>query len=138
MATIILASHGELSQGLKQTAAMIIGDHSNIYALSAFRDEDQPMTEQIQNILAKVDLADTYILTDILGGSVNNDLLRVVQEHHDLELIAGMNLPLVITLATQVNRVSQEELAAIIQESQQSIVNCKKLLVEATAEEDEL
>ncbi len=68
MATIILASHGELSQGLKQTAAMIIGDHSNIYALSAFRDEDQPMTEQIQNILAKVDLADTYILTDILGG----------------------------------------------------------------------
>ena len=49
-----------------------------------------------------------------------------------------MNLPLVITLATQVNRVSQEELAAIIQESQQSIVNCKKLLVEATAEEDEL
>ena len=56
----------------------------------------------------------------------------------DLELIAGMNLPLVITLATQVNRVSQEELAAIIQESQQSIVNCKKLLVEATAEEDEL
>ena len=117
---------------------MIIGDHSNIYALSAFRDEDQPMTEQIQNILAKVDLADTYILTDILGGSVNNDLLRVVQEHPDLELIAGMNLPLVITLATQVNRVSQEELAAIIQESQQSIVNCKKLLVEATAEEDEL
>ena len=138
MATIILASHGELSQGLKQTAAMIIGDHSNIYALSAFRDEDQPMTEQIQNILAKVDLADTYILTDILGGSVNNDLLRVVQEHPDLELIAGMNLPLVITLATQVNRVSQEELSAIIQESQQSIVNCKKLLVEATAEEDEL
>ena len=138
MATIILASHGELSQGLKQTAAMIIGDHSNIYALSAFRDEDQPMTEQIQNILAKVDLADTYILTDILGGSVNNDLLRVVQEHPDLELIAGMNLPLVITLATQVNRVSQEELADIIQESQQSIVNCKKLLVEATAEEDEL
>ena len=135
MATIILASHGELSQGLKQTAAMIIGDHSNI---SAFRDEDQPMTEQIQNILAKVDLADTYILTDILGGSVNNDLLRGVQEHPDLELIAGMNLPLVITLATQVNRVSQEELAAIIQESQQSIVNCKKLLVEATAEEDEL
>lgn len=138
MATIILASHGELSQGLKQTAAMIIGDHSNIYALSAFRDEDQPMTEQIQNILAKVDLADTYILTDILGGSVNNDLLGVVQEHPDLELITGMNLPLVITLATQVNRVSQEELAAIIQESQRSIVNGKKLLVEATAEEDEL
>ena len=116
MATIILASHGELSQGLKQTAAMIIGDHSNIYALSAFRDEDQPMTEQIQNILAKVDLADTYILTDILGGSVNNDLLRVVQEHPDLELIAGMNLPLVITLATKSTK-SQEELAAIIQEN---------------------
>ncbi len=55
-----------------------------------------------------------------------------------MELITGMNLPLVITLATQVNRVSQEELAAIIQESQRSIVNCKKLLVEATAEEDEL
>ena len=43
MNKIILASHGDFSQGLKQTSSMIIGDEGNIFALSAFRDEDEPI-----------------------------------------------------------------------------------------------
>lgn len=48
MATIILASHGEFAQGLKQTATMIIGDSVPIHALSAFRDEDESILVQIK------------------------------------------------------------------------------------------
>ncbi|BDP82419.1 hypothetical protein EfmAA290_30950 (plasmid) [Enterococcus faecium] len=71
MATIILASHGEFAQGLKQTATMIIGDSVPIHALSAFRDEDESILVQIKKLLATIDIEETYILTDILGGSVN-------------------------------------------------------------------
>ena len=53
MNTIILASHGALSQGLKQTAEMILGPATNIYVLSAYRDEDEPIEQQIQSIVSK-------------------------------------------------------------------------------------
>ena len=54
MNTIILASHGALSQGLKQTAEMILGPATNIYVLSAYRDEDEPIEQQIQSIVSKL------------------------------------------------------------------------------------
>lgn len=138
MVTIILASHGEFAQGLKQTAAMIIGDSVPIYALSAFRDEDEPVLEQIKKLLATLDTTETYILTDILGGSVNNEMLTMVRKYPDIQLITGMNLPLVISIATHAGKMSESDLARIIQDSQQSLIDCKKLLVDSATEGDDL
>jgi fructoselysine and glucoselysine-specific PTS system IIA component len=138
MVTIILVSHGELSQGLKQTATMIIGDSIPIYALSAFRDEDEPVLKQINRMLRETDTNNTYILTDILGGSVNNDMMTIIKEHPEIQLITGMNLPLVISLATHCGPINENDLSNIILESQNSLVDCKKLLVGLTAEGDEL
>ncbi|MEY8444965.1 PTS sugar transporter subunit IIA [Enterococcus ratti] len=138
MVTIILVSHGELAQGLKQTATMIIGDSVSIYAVSAFRDEDEPVLEQIKKILTRLDQTTTYILTDILGGSVNNEMLTVVKNYPQIHLITGMNLPLVISLATHSGKMNEEDLAKIIQESQNALIDCKKLLVGSIVEGDEL
>ena len=138
MATIILASHGEFAQGLKQTATMIIGDSVPIHALSAFRDEDESILVQIKKLLATIDIEETYILTDILGGSVNNDMLTIIKEYEGLQLITGMNLPLVISIATYNGKIGESELEKLIRESQQSVIDCKKLLVEQLTGGDDL
>ncbi|HAP8679083.1 TPA: PTS fructose transporter subunit IIA [Enterococcus faecium] len=138
MATIILASHGEFAQGLKQTATMIIGDSVPIHALSAFRDEDESILVQIKKLLATIDIEETYILTDILGGSVNNDMLTIIKEYEGLQLITGMNLPLVISIATYNGKIGESELEKLIKESQQSVIDCRKLLVEQLTGEDDL
>ncbi|EZP98257.1 PTS fructose transporter subunit IIA [Enterococcus faecium VRE0576] len=138
MATIILASHGEFAQGLKQTATMIIGDSVPIYALSAFRDEDESILVQIKKLLATIDIEETYILTDILGGSVNNDMLTIIKEYEGLQLITGMNLPLVISIATYNGKIGESELEKLIRESQQSVIDCRKLLVEQLTGGDDL
>ena len=65
MNTIILASHGALSQGLKQTAEMILGPATNIYALSAYRDEDEPIEQQIQSIVSKIRKKKIYLFSQI-------------------------------------------------------------------------
>ncbi|MBO0450827.1 MULTISPECIES: PTS sugar transporter subunit IIA [Enterococcus] len=129
MNKIILASHGEFSQGLKQTASMIIGDEGNIFALSAFRDEDEPIKSQVEHLLEEIGHDDVYILTDIFGGSVNNDLLMIQKEHQEVHLLAGMNLPLVISIATQTEKIKSDQLTTIIEESRQGIIDCKQLLV---------
>lgn len=128
MNKIVLASHGDLAQGMRQTAEMIIGTSENIYALSAFRDEDEPIGVQMERLLEKIGYEDVYLLTDIFGGSVNNDLLAIQQAHPEVTLVAGMNLPLVISVATQFQQIDEELLAHLIEESQQGMINCKKLL----------
>ena len=138
MATIILASHGEFAQGLKQTATMIIGDSVPIHALSAFRDEDESILVQIKKLLATIDIEETYILTDILGGSVNNDMLTIIKEYEGLQLITGMNLPLVISIATYNGKIGESELEKLIKESQQSVIDCRKLLLEQLTGGDDL
>lgn len=128
MNKIILASHGEFSQGLKQTASMIIGDEGNIFALSAFRDEDEPIKNQVEHLLEEIGYDDVYLLTDIFGGSVNNDLLAIQQEHSEVHLLAGMNLPLVISIATQAGKITAEQLDLILEESRRGLIDCKQLL----------
>lgn len=130
MNKIILASHGELSQGMKQTASMIIGDGKNIYAISAFRDEDEPVKKQIEQLLLQVGHENVYILTDIFGGSVNNDLLAIQQANPEVRLLAGMNLALVISIATQTEKITEEQLTLILEDSRQALIDCKRLLAE--------
>lgn len=128
MNKIVLASHGDLAQGMRQTAEMIIGTSENIYALSAFRDEDEAIGVQMERLLEKIGYKDVYLLTDIFGGSVNNDLLTIQQAHPEVTLIAGMNLPLVISVATQFQQIDEDMLGHLIEESQQGMINCKQLL----------
>ncbi len=138
MNTIILASHGALSQGLKQTAEMILGPATNIYALSAYRDEDEPIEQQIQNIVSKLGKENLFILTDILGGSVNNEMIGLLKKEPAIRLITGMNLPLVISIATQVNPIAAADLELIIEESRQSLIDCNRLLKKSNEGGDDL
>ena len=41
MNRIILASHGGLSEGMKDTVSMVLGDVSNIYAVATQREETE-------------------------------------------------------------------------------------------------
>jgi fructoselysine and glucoselysine-specific PTS system IIA component len=128
MNKIILASHGELAQGMKQTVSMLIGTENQIYALAAFRDEDEKIDDQIQRLLEEIGTENVYILTDILGGSINNEMLYLLQRYPQLHVITGMNLPLVISLATQVGNIEQHTLTQLIEESREALVDCEQLL----------
>ncbi|EOZ5986617.1 PTS sugar transporter subunit IIA [Enterococcus faecium] len=138
MNTIILASHVALSQGLKQTAEMILGPATNIYALSAYRDEDEPIEQQIQSIVSKLGKENLFILTDILGGSVNNEMIGLLKKEPAIRLITGMNLPLVISIATQDNPIAAADLEFIIEESRQSLIDCNRLLKKSNEGGDDL
>lgn len=117
MNTIILASHG---------------------ALSAYRDEDEPIEQQIQSIVSKLGKENLFILTDILGGSVNNEMIGLLKKEPAIRLITGMNLPLVISIATQVNPIAAADLELIIEESRQSLIDCNRLLKKSNEGGDDL
>ncbi|MHC5227819.1 PTS sugar transporter subunit IIA [Enterococcus sp. LJL99] len=139
MNTIILASHGELALGMKQTASVIIGENDNIIAFSAYGEQDLPIKESlIQTVKHHYLNNKIYIVTDILGGSVNTEAMQLTNEFPEITVLSGMNLPLIISLATKTTKISVEELDLILSESRQGIVNCSALITQTVMEEDDL
>ncbi|MBT9778748.1 PTS fructose transporter subunit IIA [Clostridium sp. MCC353] len=140
MNKIILASHGGLSAGMKDTVQMVFGDLPNLYALATTRDETESIVTAARRLLDSFDKTDkVYILTDVLGGSVNNDMMTLLGDYPDLVIICGMNLSLVLTLAVAGEAVSSEDLESLISQAREQIVNCtEKLLQAAEEEEDDL
>ena len=129
MTYIILASHGGLAKGMKDTLSMIIGDVSMIEAFSSYRDEHTTIKSEVEKtIKEKYNQNNIFILTDIFGGSVNTAMISLLEDYPKLHILSGMNLSLVISLTTQTDEISEESLKQIIDESKQSIIDCNQLL----------
>ena len=77
MNQIILASHGGLAAGARDTLSMVLGDVSNVHVVSLQRDDTEPITKEVQALIAGFDPADAvYVCTDMLGSSVNNSMVE--------------------------------------------------------------
>ena len=78
MNQIILASHGGLAAGAKDTLEMVLGDVSNVHVVSLARDDKEPITNKVEAMIATFNADDTvYVLTDMLGSSVNNNMVEL-------------------------------------------------------------
>lgn len=137
MNQIILASHGELAKGMKNTLDMIIGNVESIKAFSSYRDEEIKIGNLIEEVIMEnYDINKIFVLTDIFGGSVNNEIIDLMKKYPKINLISGMNLPLVISIATSDN-ISEELLNQYIKDSQEAIINCNTLLSNYISKEEE-
>lgn len=140
MNQIILASHGGMAAGVKDTAQMIIGDLPNVHVVATTRDETESIESTTRRLLDQFTYEDNvYILTDVLGGSVNNNMISLLKERPDLTVICGMNLCLVLSIAAADTLITGEILEDYIQQAKNQIVNCTELLQkEADNEEEDL
>ena len=100
MNRIILASHGSLSAGMLDTVQMVMGDLPNVCAVATTRDETENIVQKTSRLLDSFPPEDTvYILTDMLNGSVNNDMLSLTAKYPEITVICGMNACLVLSIA---------------------------------------
>ena len=139
MNQIILASHGGLSAGLRDTVELIVGEIPNVHVLSTTRDETESILDGTRRLLAGFDPNDAvYILTDVMGGSVNNSMLTLLADYPEITILCGTNACLALNLATADEPLSDAELEEYLEEARNQIVNCNKLLQNAADEEDDL
>ena len=115
MNQIILASHGGLAAGAKDTLEMVLGDVSNVHVVSLARDDKEPITNKVEAMIATFNADDTvYVLTDMLGSSVNNNMVELSKNGTKFTVVSGFNIPLALTLAMSPVPVKGAELAALI------------------------
>ena len=135
---VVLASHGRLAEGMKDTLGSILGELPDLTTLCAYVDPDVTLAQQVKDVLArKVPGEEMLVVTDLFGGSVNNEMLTLLPEYPAVHLICGMNASLVLTLASNDEALTQDELAECIADAKAQIIDCNLLLKNAAQDEED-
>ena len=82
---IILVSHGKLALGMKDTLQLIVGPRDDVIAYEAYEDgEGDKFIGQIKKLVSENTDEKFIIITDVLGGSVNNEMTSLLKEHKNI------------------------------------------------------
>lgn len=122
MRNIIIASHHRLAEGMADTLNFITGfDTAKVYAAYLEDDHEDP-DKHVVHLMASLSPDDeTFICTDMLGGSVTQRFYAYMNEH--THLICGMNLPLILELALHDSTpFTTEEIAELIDQARQALL----------------
>jgi PTS system mannose-specific IIA component len=101
MIGVVVVTHGQLANELVNAAEMIVGDLPQFTAVSiGWHDEVNDAREDIAQAIERVrGDAGVLILTDMFGGTPSN-LGMTFLEKDRIEVITGVNLPMLIKLAS--------------------------------------
>jgi len=117
MTGVVVVTHYRLGEEFLQALRLIVPDAPPVHAVSV--DPKQSVDEMREAIAQALRRADTgegvLVLTDMFGGTPSNISLSFLEEHR-VEVVTGLNLPMLIKLATMTEKKPLEELAAFIKD----------------------
>lgn len=137
MRKYLLASHGKLASGIKNSIEIVTGMGECFEIIEAYVD-DSDYTKQIASFVnGAKEKNQTVIFTDLYGGSVNQKIVFEVQnsQKENIFIIAGMNLAIVISILFCKEELTVERIQALILESQVQFIDFKKINNEDEDEE---
>ena len=114
---VVIVTHYRLGEEFLQALRLIVPDAPPFQAVSIDPKQSvDQMREAIADALRRVETGEgVLILTDMFGGTPSNMGLSFLEEHR-VEVVTGLNLPMLIKLATMTEKRPLEELAAFIKE----------------------
>jgi len=100
MIGIVLVTHGNLADEFLSAMQHVVGPQAQIETACIGPNDD--MNERREDILNKVNAVDTgegvIVLTDMFGGTPSN-LAISIMDRANVEVIAGINLPMLVKLS---------------------------------------
>ena len=113
----VVVTHGHLAGELLAAAEMIVGPISHIAAVSiGWHDDVDAARDEVQRAITRVSQgAGVLLLTDMFGGTPTN-IASMFLEEGVIEVVTGVNLPMVIKLATSTGEESLAEIAPKIRD----------------------
>ncbi|RHH67816.1 MULTISPECIES: PTS mannose/fructose/sorbose transporter subunit IIAB [Vagococcus] len=128
MKDIILVSHGDMAKGVKHSLEMITGKQKSVHVVSLKEDgDDKQFESDLLKIISKLN-GKKLIIADLLGGTPCNVALTQYSEDDDVDIIAGMSLPLVVEATLNTQATTKD----LIRSAKQSVVNVKNQLEQST------
>jgi len=117
MIGVVVVTHGQLATELVNAAETIVGDLPNFFAVSIGWHEDvQDARAEIGTAIEKVaQPGGVLLMTDMFGGTPSNLGLTFL-ETHKVEIVTGVNLPMLIKAASVKDGASLIDVARALRE----------------------
>ena len=130
MIGMVLVTHGRLAEEFVAATEHVVGNQTHVQAISIGPDDD--IEQRRRDILAAVEAVDggdgVILLTDMFGGTPSNLAISIMDKGR-IEVIAGVNLPMLIKLASVRESESLEEAVVSAQEAGRKYINVASTLL---------
>ncbi|MBN34779.1 MAG: PTS fructose transporter subunit IIA [Rhodospirillaceae bacterium] len=134
MIGLVLVTHGRLAEEFVAAMEHVVGEQAAVRTICIGPDDD--MERRREEILEAVKSVDSgsgvIVLTDMFGGTPSN-LAISVMEAGNVEVIAGINLPMLIKLATARETDTLDDVVAAAQEAGRKYINIASSLLKPKA-----
>ena len=131
MIGIVLVTHGALGREMLRTTEGIVGPLSQILAVAVeMHDGMDEIRDKMEKAIAEVDTGEgVLVLVDMFGGTPANLALTFLEERR-VEVVTGVNLPMMLKLGTSRDDPSTlaEIAAGLAEYGQRNIVFASELL----------
>lgn len=138
MIGLVLVTHGRLAEEFVAALEHVVGPQKDVAAISIGPEDDMERRRaDIVAAVAKVDSgAGVVLMTDMFGGTPSNLAISVMSES-SVEVIAGVNLPMLIKFASVRDGLPLGQAVTAVQEAGRKYINvASSLLADAPAERE--
>jgi len=110
---------------------MIIGETDNVFLIQAYLDDNISVEDELAAVLTHITADDELVIfTDLLGGSVNNIMIREALKQN-VHIVSGFNLPLLIeVIMSDAGTPVTEVIETAIIDGKEQIVYVNKLITQ--------
>ncbi|MDR1026438.1 MAG: PTS sugar transporter subunit IIA [Lactobacillus sp.] len=130
MIGLVLVTHGNLALEFISAMQHVVGKQDQIEAVCIGPEDDVEMRRK--EILKKVESTDkghgVIVLTDMFGGTPSN-LAISIMDRANVEILAGMNLPMLIKLASLRKEKPLKEATLAAEEAGKKYINIASKLL---------
>ncbi|WP_018997120.1 PTS sugar transporter subunit IIA [Hirschia maritima] len=131
MIGVVVVTHGGLAREFVAATEHVFGQQEAFEAICIDADDDMEQRRQeIIDIAAKCDSGEGVIVfTDMFGGTPSNLAISVMGQAK-IEVIAGVNLPMLIKVAEVRKDRSMDEVALAVQEAGRKYISIASLVLQ--------
>jgi PTS system mannose-specific IIA component len=127
----VVVTHGQVANELLAAAEAVVGDLRHITAVSiGWHDDVEMAKDEIARAISEVSQgAGVLLLTDMFGGTPTNISAMFLKEG-EVEIVTGVNLPMVIKLASFNREASLDEVAREVEDQGKEAITRAGILLE--------
>ena len=136
MVRFLIASHGRFAEGLYDTFVMVMGKRDGLSFFGAYTDSANDIEEVARRYVEGIEEGDDLVvLTDVFGGSVNNEFMKYIGKDH-FYLVSGISLPLLIEMVTNTEADISERIKEAVGKAGHFVCNCTDMKLDNTEQDN--
>ena len=138
MISVIISTHGMFSEEILKSAEMIFGNQENVGTVTFKPGEGvENLLEKYNKLINELDCTDGVLfMVDLFGGSPFNAASIIAMKHDNMEIVAGVNLPMILETLGSRDFSSLSELLTIAENSGKEAIRVLSKNLETDIEDE--